>query len=54
MTEVVPDKPEITDELAMAAKRVMKQYTTGRECSDCVYREDCVVDFNACPANWEI
>ena len=54
MIEIILDKPDITDDLAMAAKRVMKQYVMDRECSDCVYRKDCTVDYKQCPTNWEL
>lgn len=54
MIEVVPDKPDITDELAISLRTLMAQYATDKECSDCVYKKDCSVDFGICPANWEL
>lgn len=54
MNEIIPDKPEITDELAMSLRTLMAQYATDKECSDCVYKKDCSVDFGICPANWEL
>lgn len=54
MIEVIPDKPDITDELAMSLRTLTAQYATDRERSECVYRNNCSVDYRKCPANWHL
>lgn len=57
MIEIIPDeqvKPDITDELVQAAIGILRDYATGRNCSDCCLHNLCEIRFESCPQEWTI
>ncbi len=54
MIEVIPNKPEITDELAKSAMKVIQDYTRKLRCDKCVFEELCNEQFEECPEVWMI
>lgn len=49
-----PEKPEITDQLALSAIKVIKDYCTNHECRKCGIQNECVDCFGGMPEDWEI
>ena len=57
MIEVVPDKPEITAELALSAARVLRDFCgQHKQCEDCqiVLMNICGWYSSSYPENWDI
>lgn len=56
MIEIVPEKPVITDELAMSAVKVVSDYCDGKsDCEGCVFRlREICKQFRDCPSDWSI
>lgn len=49
-----PEKPEITDQLAMSGWNVVIDYTRDRKCDECVFTEICHICFERCPGDLEL
>ena len=54
MPDKTPEKPEITDQLAISGMNLMREYTTDRKCTGCAFQGVCRIFFRGCPANWDI
>lgn len=56
MIEIVPEKPVITDELAMSAAKVISDYSDSKtDCEDCVFRINGLCKyFRDCPSDWSL
>lgn len=55
MIEIIPDKPEITDELAMSAVKVVSDYCDNqKDCYKCGLRDICNEHFEDAPYDWEL
>ena len=52
MIEVIPDRPEITAELALSAARIVKEYCRETDCGDCAIYMMCDTFNN--PSYWDI
>lgn len=49
-----PEKPEITDQLALAAINLIKDYCGSRKCGECGIKRECEMFFIEYPAHWEV
>ena len=52
MIEIIPEKPDITDELARSGANVVADYADGKDCSSCTFCDICADYFNVCPSLW--
>ena len=57
MIEVIPDRPEITTELALSAARVLRDFCDEKEaCDDCAFEhlKCCGFDASKYPCTWSL
>ena len=54
MIEIIPDKPEITDELAITAARILQEYCKNHKCEACVLDETICTDDYTATNNWDL